>query len=71
MKLNEIIDFAKKQGYISAKSLGKWNGYDIYEPIYNEDGVSFIGVPLLILVQDKEIRMSTVDEAFEHLDSLE
>jgi len=32
-------------------------------------GGFFIGVPLLILVSGNNIRMSTVDEAFEQLNS--
>jgi hypothetical protein len=69
MKDSDVIIFAKKQGYISAKFLNKWNGFDVYETIYHEGDTSFIGVPLVILVKDDNIRMSTVDEAFEQLDN--
>lgn len=65
MKL-EIIAFAKTQGYDDVLHIGKWKEYEAYEPIYSGD-VSFVGVPLLILVKGGSIRMSTVEEAFEQL----
>lgn len=69
MEIEKVKAFAKKQGYDDVLYIGKWKEFDCYEPVFKGDDVSFIGVPLLILVQDKEIRMSTVDEAFEQLNS--
>lgn len=69
MKLSEVKKFAIKQGYDDAVPLGKWKGYDTYEPIFTGDEVSIIGVPLLILVKGETIRMSTIEEAFEQLNS--
>ena len=71
MKVSDVVSFAKKQGYSSAKFLNNWNGFEVYEPIYHENDTSFIGVPLVILVKDDIIRMSTLDEAFEQLDNSE
>ena len=68
MKIKQVKDFAKQQGYDDVLSIGKWKGFDAYEPVFNGDGTSFIGVPLLILVKGDSIRMSTVEEAFEQLD---
>jgi len=68
MKIEKIKDFAKQQGYDDVLSIGKWKGFDAYEPVFNGEEPSFIGVPLLILVKGDSIRMSTVDEAFEQLD---
>lgn len=71
MSLEKVIEFAKKQGYESVEKLEKWKEYDVYEPIYKNDEVSIIGMPLLILVKGEEIRMSTVEEALEQLSTAE
>ena len=68
MKIEKVKNFAKQQGYDDVLSIGKWKGFDAYEPVFNGEEPSFIGVPLLILVKGDSIRMSTVDEAFEQLD---
>ena len=65
----EVITFAKAQGYDDASYIGKWKEYEVYEPVYSGDDVSFVGVPLLILVKGDSIRMSTVEEAFEPLNN--
>lgn len=51
----------------SAKYKGEWNGYEVYDPDTSKYGY-YIGMPLVILVKDKEIRMSTPKEALEFLD---
>lgn len=63
-----IEEFAIRNGYKTASFLCKWNGFDCYEPIVDEDRISFVGLPLLILV-DKQgnIRMSTPDEALQQI----
>lgn len=68
--MDEIIKFAKKQGYSSAEHIGTWNGYDVYEPLFNGNGIPAVGLPLAILTKGKEIRMSTPDEAMKILDEL-
>lgn len=68
MKIEQVKEFAKQQGYDDVLQIGKWKGFDAYEPVFNGEDVSFIGVPLLILVKGDNIRMSTVEEAFEQLD---
>ncbi|CAL7909873.1 hypothetical protein [Fusobacterium necrophorum] len=64
MTLNKIVEFAKNQGYDNVKFLKQWNGYSCYEP-YFSDGISFTGLPLVILVKEDEIRMSTPEESME------
>lgn len=71
MKHDKVIAFAKKQGYDNALYIGKWKEYEAYEPVFDGDDVSFVGVPLLILVKDDDIRMSTEEEAFEQLQEKE
>ena len=71
MSENEIIAFAKEQGYDSVAPLGKWREYECYEPIFGgatEEEPAIVGPPLIILVKDDEIRMSTEDEAFLQMD---
>ncbi|KAF5046753.1 hypothetical protein DSECCO2_467550 [anaerobic digester metagenome] len=70
MNQMEIRKYALSQGYIGALPLGKWRGYDAYEPIVNEEGTAFIGPPLMILVKGDEIRMSTVEEAFQQIEEM-
>lgn len=67
MKLEKIKAFAKEQGYDDVLYLDKWRGYDAYEPVFNGDEVSIVGLPLIILVKGDVVRMSTADEAFEQL----
>ncbi len=71
MTIDKVIEYAKKNGYDTAQYLNSWRGYDVYEPIFDGEGTVFIGPPLVILVKDNKIRMSTVDEAYQHLDETE
>lgn len=67
---NKDVDkFAQEHGYKGAKYNGKWKEYKVYEPYMDENKVSYIGLPLVILVNDQgEIRMSTSDEAMAIID---
>lgn len=70
MKKSDVIKFAEEQGYKSVEYIGKWNGFDCYEPILIDDDSeepTLTGLPLLILVKDNEIRMSTPEEAMKQL----
>lgn len=71
MDLNNVIAFAKKNGYETAKKLNNWNGYECYEPIMDSKKEAAIGPPLLILVKGEKIRMSTPDEAYQQMDDTE
>lgn len=70
MNKEKIIEFAKQQGYIDVLFLCKWNGYDCYEPLFNEDrdDVSYIGLPFMIMVKGEIIRLSTSDEALKQIE---
>ena len=63
--MEKVNEFAKQNGYLKAEYLKEWKGYQCYEPIMNEDETSFVGLPLVILVSDDEMRMSTPEEAME------
>lgn len=69
MKLNDVIEFAKKHGYDDAKFLSKWKGYDVYEPIFDGEDDRYVGLPYVILVKGDEIRLSTPKEAFDFIDN--
>lgn len=63
-----VQNFAKEKGYQKAIYLNDWNGYKCFEPIFDETQPSYIGLPLLILVDsNNNIRMSTSDEAFQQI----
>lgn len=65
----DVVKFAKEHGYDGAKYIGVWKEYKVYEPYMDDKQVSYIGLPLVILVNEKgEIRMSTSDEAMAALD---
>lgn len=67
---SKIIEFAHENGYDGAIPLGKWRGYDAYEPIFGSvesPTAAHVGPPLMILVKEDEIRMSTVEEAYEQI----
>lgn len=66
--MDKIKAFAQEQGYDDVVYLNRWRGYQCYEPIFNGADVSFVGPPLMIMVKGSTIRMSTVDEAFEHIE---
>lgn len=70
MTLANIKQFAKKYGYETVKKLKPWNGYECYEPVMDESEVAEIGPPLLILVKGDVIRMSTVEEAYQQLQTV-
>ena len=65
--MDEIITFAQEQGYDSAVYVRKWREYEVYEPIFDNKRVNTVGIPLMILVGDNKIRMTTVDETFEYI----
>lgn len=71
MKIEKVVEFARKQGYDNVNQLEPWNGFDVYEPIFNSEEVTAVGLPLLILVKDDKIRMSTPEEALQQIDEME
>ena len=70
MDIERINGFAKDQGYDGVIPLGQWRGYDIYEPVMEQDGTAYLGPPLIIMVREDTIRMSSVEESFEQLDEV-
>lgn len=73
MNRARVVEFAKEQGYDGAEPLGQWRGYDIYEPTFEQSSgeePAIVGPPLIIMVKDDVIRMSTEEEAFQQISEL-
>ena len=70
MNKNDIVKFAKDNGYETAEFNGQWREYDVYKPVYNSKNICMIGLPYIILVKDNKIRMSTEKECFDYIKSL-
>ncbi len=68
MTKQDIENYAKSRGYDYVEDGGKWKDYDVYRPRYKGNEIRYVGYPLVILVKDEEIRMSTKVECFEYLD---
>ena len=65
---HEIYTVKRRMREIGAYTykLGEeWNGYKVYEPVYKEP--VYIGFPLVVLVKDGKVRVSTGDEALDYL----
>lgn len=67
MKIQKVIDFARKHGYDNVKPLDPWREYEVYEPVFTGNDVVCIGLPLIILIKDETIRMSTGEEALQQI----
>ena len=55
---------------LGAKDMQKtydWNGYEVYEAVYDYKGSPVIGYPDYLLVKGDELRMADIDEVFEYM----
>ena len=69
MTIQEVISYAKENGYCYAEHIAEWRGFDVYQPRYTGENETWeTGPPYVILVDGDEIRFSTYDETFEFLD---
>ena len=61
MKPNQtIIDLAKSYGFDGAEFEREWNGYRVFNPIFEDpDEMVFIGQPVVILYDGKSARIAT------------
>jgi hypothetical protein len=60
--LKQAQEIARASIYDGATHLGKWNGYEVYEPTYDDDVVRYTGFPQFILAKDGVMRW-TADSA--------
>lgn len=66
----KITAFAKSYGYDGAVYRGKWNDYDVYEPIESGEEPANVGKPEFIFVSGDMVFMATDELAFQYIDSL-
>lgn len=67
---DRVLEYARECGYDTVSYKGVWNDYHVYEPDFYGIRTVCVGLPLSILVNDDEIRLTTADECFEVLDAL-
>ena len=56
MKQEEILKFAQKSIYTKIDYLGKWKGFDVWEPGFDDEEEHCVGFPSFILVKGSSIR---------------
>lgn len=66
MTLEEVKDFARKNGYYTAEAAGKFHGMDAYIPKFRSDE-AVTGYPYLILDDRGKLRFSTLEETREYI----
>ena len=72
MQVEKVIDFVRGIGGLTAVYRREWNGYSVYEPIYDPRESDFEESSSVVLVSgDGEIRFATPDENTEFLDRIE
>lgn len=54
--MKKILELARKNGFHSVKRLGMWQNHNVYEPIFTDNEIHYIGFPQFILVKDGKIR---------------
>ena len=64
-KSKYIQSFMEELNTSKYKKGKQWKGYEVYEPVYEDDVC--IGLPYVILVKDDKVRISTDDEALDYL----
>ena len=64
--MKEQLEECRKKIFAdSLKKAEDWNGYEVYEPIYEEEHIG--GFPKIVLVKDGVVRISTAEECFEYI----
>ena len=56
MKEQNILKFAQKSIYDTVKYLGKWKGYEVWEPGFSDNEPRFTGFPQFILVKGSKMQ---------------
>lgn len=59
--LKRAETMARESIYDGAQFLGKWNGFDVYEPTFDDDEPRFIGFPQFILCKSGQCRWAEDD----------
>jgi hypothetical protein len=56
--LNTAKRMATDSIYDDALFIGTWNGYEVYEPTFNDDEEHFVGFPEFIIAKAGSVRWS-------------
>lgn len=72
MDKNKIKDFVKSCSphYIDVEFVGHWHSFDVYRVIRNYDKRLHLGPPIILFVNDEDIRFATYDELWDMYDDL-
>lgn len=71
MSFEDVVEFARSQGYEAAEYRGEWREFKCYEPIFLKGETAYIGLPVLILEsKDGSLRLSTPEEVFRYIDEI-
>lgn len=66
-KLKRAIHKAKLSIYDGARLIGKWNGFEVYEPIFADNEPHYIGFPQFIIAKankkGNKMRWANAEEA--------
>lgn len=54
--LKRAVQMAKQSIYDGARFIGKWNGFDVYEPTFADNEPRFIGFPQFIIAKGNKMR---------------
>lgn len=60
--LDKAVAMAKASIYDNAEYIGRWKGYEVFEPGFDDDEPRFIGMPQFILEKGDVFRWSIGDE---------
>lgn len=66
--LKKAEALAKSSIYDGVEYLGKWKGFEVYDPIFDDDEPRFIGLPQYLLEKENKFRWSKGDEWQEIMD---
>lgn len=71
MENSKVLDFVTSHGWSGAEYEMDWNGYNVYSLLSGDDVDSefppCVGYPLVLLVKEDEIRVSTPEESLEYM----
>lgn len=54
--LKRSVQVAKQSIYDGARFIGKWNGFDVYEPTFADNEPRSIGFPQFIIAKGNKMR---------------
>lgn len=72
MDKKEVLKFAVSMGYSKIGKRHIWKGYEVYPLSVNvpKGEIAIVGYPLVAMVKNGKIRLSTPEESLEFLDFL-